>query len=375
MKNFFNHRLASSAGHARTEWLSIIEGTHSLWQSVPSEKKELIRAYLNLLNLEILKRARPSSVFNFQSASLGNLFLTGARLFSGSLESSLYALRSFCQIPEGVEVLPVINTGFTHHICAGLEDGSKIVGQNSISHPSSPTALPSLDSPSPPQVEGHDFDDADSIEDANLPGSLPTLRKAEIEFSKHAESDLPARIHRIWYINPYGQEIRPAANPKVLRSLHEAKAVVYSIGSLYTSIVPCLILKGIGSALRNSLIKYKILILNGSLDRETCSMKEQFSAVDFIAAIVTACQESRGSFEVPGKDEYRNYVTHLIHLEGRGCPRVDSQELAGLGINCLRIYGRRDDHGGARYDGAALAGAMDAVMGKGERARSMSMGD
>ena len=77
----------------------------------------------------------------------------------------------------------------------------------------------------------HDLDD---IEDANLPGSLPSLRKGNIIFTKERETELPARIERVWYINPYGQEIRPPANPKVLGALKDAEALVYSIGSLYT---------------------------------------------------------------------------------------------------------------------------------------------
>jgi len=72
------------------------------------------------------------------------------------------------------------------------------------------------------------------VEDANLPGSLPSLRKGNIVFTKENEADLPARIERIWYINPYGQEIRPPANTRVLGALRDSDALIYSIGSLYT---------------------------------------------------------------------------------------------------------------------------------------------
>ena len=41
------------------------------------EKRELVRSIFNLANMEIVKRARPSSTFNFAKASIGNLFLTG----------------------------------------------------------------------------------------------------------------------------------------------------------------------------------------------------------------------------------------------------------------------------------------------------------
>ena len=70
----------------------------------------------------------------------------------------------------------------------------------------------------------------DLIEDANLPGSLPSLRKQNIGFHKNDNEELPDRIRRVWYINPYGQEIRPSPNPRVLEALGRGRAVVYSIG-------------------------------------------------------------------------------------------------------------------------------------------------
>ena len=83
-------------------------------------------------------------------------------------------------------------------------------------------------------TEDEDDEENDCVEDANLPGSHPSLRTQNIVFEKENEPELPSRIDRIWYINPYGQEIRPPANPKVVAAINEAEAVVYSIGSLYT---------------------------------------------------------------------------------------------------------------------------------------------
>lgn len=77
IRAFFNHRLPKDSNAARHEWLDIVEARSPLWTNIPSQKKELIRSFLNLLNLEIVKRVRPSSVFNFSSASIGNMFLTG----------------------------------------------------------------------------------------------------------------------------------------------------------------------------------------------------------------------------------------------------------------------------------------------------------
>ncbi|SLM38828.1 LPPG:FO 2-phospho-L-lactate transferase CofD/UPF0052 [Lasallia pustulata] len=371
IRTLFNHRLPPNPSAAHSEWLSVIDGTSALWPSIPPPQRQLIRSILNHLHLELLKRARPPhSTFNFQSASIGNMFLTGARLFSGSFESAIYLLGVIGGVPESTAVIPAINTNFSHHISAGLADGTIITGQNAISHPSAPTALPDQ----PQQAElldgaqfGDDGLDVDpGVEDASLPGSLPTLCQPNIAFSKSDEEPLPARIERIWYINPYGQEIRPAVNPKAVETLRAAEAVVYSIGSLYTSIVPSLILRGTGDALAKTRgIKYKILILNGSLDRETgasAAGDKPMGAVEFVEAIARAGEASRGNGDWKGCPAGR-YVTHVVYLEGEGTPEVQKGRLAGMGIECVRLYGRKGENGMMRYDGKALGQALEAVLG------------
>jgi 2-phospho-L-lactate transferase/gluconeogenesis factor (CofD/UPF0052 family) len=376
IRTFFNHRLSSVSSVAAQEWQNIVLGTHSLWTLIPSHKKELIRSFLNNLNLEIVKRARPSNIFNFQSASVGNLFLTGARLFVGSFESAIYLLGSITSVPQNVSVIPAINSNFSHHISAGLVDGTIIVGQNEISHPSAPTAAPAV-SPFPENSRRISLV-SDSIEDAHLPGTLPSLRKPAITFAKSHTAPLSSPIERIWYINPYGQEIRPSPNPKVLDHLATAGVVIYSIGSLYTSIIPSLILKGVGDAIQKA--TYKILILNGSLDRETRSLSRgPFDAMDFVDAISQACKSSSTALlttpdtdhEIVTEDEYKSYVTHIIHLQGEGTPRVDKSELAKCGIETVRLYGRKmegaDEENGERgmyYDAQALGQALEAILGK-----------
>ncbi|KAI9928199.1 hypothetical protein MW887_002232 [Aspergillus wentii] len=391
VKALFNHRLPADASAAHQAWHAIVDGTSDAWKSITPAKKELIRSFFNLLNLEILKRARPpSSTFDFTSASVGNLFLTGARLFSGSFESAIYLLGSMCGVPsDDVRVIPAINSNFSHHISASLADGTVIVGQNSISHPSEATAMPRKAGSRRPSLllaDGDDIEDTDSeavdmvpYEDDHLPGSLPTLRNKNISFSKTENEDLPSRITRIWYINPYGQEIRPPANPRVLESLREAQAIIYSIGSLYTSIIPSMILQGVGRTIVSSPARHKILILNGSLDRETGPPSEPFTASDFVEAITRAGEESRGRGpSSPNKNvrnnplPYNSYVTHILHLDGPGTPCVDRERLAQMGIETVRLYGPKiivkdgdtEIAVGMKYDPRALVQALEIVLGK-----------
>lgn len=285
------------------------------------------------------------------------------RIFTGSLESSIYLLSSICSVPLTISVLPAINTNFTHHISVSLADGSTITGQNNISHPNTPTALTSttpfqINPPSPNRLK-HDTEESDNVEDANLPGSLPSLRKPAIQFSKTDEEDLPSRIERLWYINPYGQEIRLPANSRVIDAINSSSSVIYSIGSLFTSIIPCLILRGVGNAIANPAIRSKILILNGSIDRETGPSTTPFTALDFVAAIANACAESRG-LQRPEASEYRHYVTHVIYLDCAGAPEVDRTALKEVDIEGMRLYGKEK----GRYDDKALQQCLEMVLGR-----------
>lgn len=240
-----------------------------------------------------------------------------------------------------------------------------ITGQNNISHPSAPTAAPLPEAPaSPRQLLQNETEEQDHIEDANLPGSLPSLRKPAITFSKDHEEDLPARIARLWYINPYGQEIKIPANPRVLETLGEASCVIYSIGSLFTSIIPSLVLRGVGEAIASPAIRSKILILNGSLDRETGPASHPYTAMDFVASIVDACSTSRG---LPGlkPTPYWQYVTHVIYIDSPSSPYLDREALTSVGIESIRVYGPKDQKGKAvRYDAKALEQALGAIIGR-----------
>jgi hypothetical protein len=289
-----------------------------------------------------------------------------ARLFTGSFESAIYLLSSICAVPGNVSVIPSLNSNFAHHIAAGLEDGSVITGQNNISHPSKPTAAVPVgpDTTTSGRRQPTEAEEQDLVEDANLPGSLPTLRKPAIAFSKDDEEELPARIERLWYINPYGQEIRIPTNSRVIAALKEASCIIYSIGSLFTSLIPSLVLRDVGEAIASPAIRCKILILNGTLDRETGPSSNPFTGLDFVATICNACADSRG-LPKPDPRTYYHYVTHVIYIEGPTCPKVDKMAFQKIGIETMRLYGRKDEDGkGGRYDMKALEQALEAIIGR-----------
>ncbi|KAG0171487.1 hypothetical protein DFQ28_001029 [Apophysomyces sp. BC1034] len=289
MKDLLSYRLPADASEeeVKDEWAAIVEGRHRLWNAIPIEKKEAIRGFLTSFNFEILKRAHKR--FNFCNGSIGNFFLTGARLFFGSLEAALFLFSAITGISEPTTVVPVINTNHTATIAALLVNGETLVGQCEISHPS-PSNHPRtpgcrrnlnpIDAFSHLDEDGDGEDDAAYFQDNN----------SNLVFSKHVDEKLVSPVQRIYYINTFGQEIYPVPNPKVISHLSSKRTLIYSIGSLYTSIVPCLILRNVGNTIvQSSSLKHKILMLNGSNDRETTD----YTALDFIQTITAALNESQ----------------------------------------------------------------------------------
>ncbi|KAI8097314.1 uncharacterized protein BX664DRAFT_292789 [Halteromyces radiatus] len=309
IKELLSYRLSNDPEQVKDEWASIVEGRHRLWKRIPADKKETIRGFLTNFNGETLKRAHKR--FNFCNGSIGNFFLTGARLFFGSLEAALFLFSAITGISEPTMVVPVINTNHQATIAAQLQNGETIIGQCNISHPSSTTNAPDCHSSqliiNPIDAFMHLGDDPipttrddymmminktnsttlDDDDDNDNNGKHVT---SNLFFSKLEEQPLPSPIRRLYYINEYGQEIYPVPNPKVITQLSTKNTLIYSIGSLYTSIVPSLILRNVGNAIAQSQsLQYKILLLNGSNDRET----RGYSALDFILTITAALNESQ----------------------------------------------------------------------------------
>ncbi|KAG0035139.1 hypothetical protein BGZ82_005393 [Podila clonocystis] len=356
----------------KNEWVEIVEGSHRLWQHIPSEKKEVIRGFLIYIQSEILKRAHKR--FSFANGSIGNFFLTGARMFFGSLESAIFLFAAITGITQPTRVIPVINTNHGIAIAALLKDGHTILGQCAISHPSLAASgdsfsgghvRPTMASASTTPDGSKTPDFAAILSSSQQEDSFSTLKLTQnnIHFDKSPtySSSLQSRIARLYYINEYGQEIFPPPNPKLLCALAEMETLVYSIGSLYTSIIPCLILKDVGRGIAESRsLKNKIFMLNGTNDRET----PDYTALDFIWAVTNAMNHSlklSGQFW-PNEYKPARYITHLIYLDNSEV-HVDTWGIEKLGIECVPCTGRRDPSSDRPiYDEACLDKTIQAIL-------------
>lgn len=334
VRRLLAYRLSGTCSEdAKREWYDIIEGDHALWTGVSEPYKHTIRAFLIHFHVNILRHS--TERFNFRSGSVGNFFFAGARIFFRSLEAAIFLFSRVARIPEGSLVLPAVCTEERLSLAAELADGTVLVGQNQISHPSCP-----------------------------LMAGTPQL------VDKSKWDALVAPIERVFYLSAEGDgrehEVAPVANPRVITEIQRAEAIVYGMGSLYTSICPSLILRGVGEAIADRKCP-KILLLNGGIDREISACKAHpgpMAASDIVLALTDALNRTGA---LPAKaEELGNasgaYVTAVIVPEG-GPMVVDEESLSKLGVtSILRVRSWHTSNDDVYYDPDALVSAIASLV-------------
>ncbi|KAK2461746.1 hypothetical protein APHAL10511_006209 [Amanita phalloides] len=315
------------AGHidkeARDQWREIVEGKSKLWLGIPHDRKETIRRFLVYFENEILRRSHKN--FDFRNGSIGNFFLAAAQEFFTSLPSAIFLFSSITH--SQASILPVIITNHTATIAAELEDGERLVGQCEISHPVSQQSF----------LSGFTQSVSGSID-----GMGETLAQPQnIIFdstAKNIQISLPSPISRVFYINAYGMEVHPSPNPDYLASLSDKDVLVYSCGSLWTSIIPCLALRGVAAAIaRSPTLRAKILLLNSVNDRET----EGYSAVDYIRVIVNTLNANYNSQPFGLGNMTTTYpvsafITDMVYLKGTNI-EVVVERITQMGVKCIEL--------------------------------------
>ncbi|RDB28608.1 hypothetical protein Hypma_015051 [Hypsizygus marmoreus] len=316
-----------SEKEAREEWREIVEGRNILWTGIPNDRKEAIRGFLVYFESELLKRAHKN--FDFRNGSIGNYFLAAAQGFFRSLPSAIFLFSSITN--SQASILPVIVTNHTVTIAAELEDGRRLVGQCEISHPV-PQDLPGINI----TVSDHPYSPVEGVGEV-----IPQPQNVMFEAGTKADYEpLGSRISRLFYINTYGIEIHPSPNPEYLSSLASKDVLVYSCGSLWTSIIPCLALRGVASGIaRSSTLRAKVLLLNSKNDRET----DGYTAVDYIQAIVRTLNSSYntqpyGLGNVSTTYPVSAFITDLVYFKG-SMVRVDVKHITTLGVKCIGLEG------------------------------------
>ncbi|KAL8553966.1 hypothetical protein ACS0TY_002283 [Phlomoides rotata] len=230
VRTLLGHRLPLEAQKVKYEWYEIVEGNHSLWTGVSKPYRETIRAFLIYFQDQILRRS--DELFCFSNGSIGNFFFAGARIFFQSLDAAIFLFSRVSQIPTESLVLPVISTN--DRLTLGCELWSS--------------------------------------------SSVPAL---------------PSRIKRVFYMSSEGSnllhEVFPSVNPTVLEQLKSVDCIIFAMGSLFTSICPSLVLRGIGEIISSRSCP-KVLLLSSTHDRETSG----FTASCFVTSITDALNRTYG---------------------------------------------------------------------------------
>lgn len=209
----FKARLSKSFSNERLEMelKALIDGTHPLMQDVEPGLASIIRVYLGKF-----KEEKPREL-DLRGGSIGNFVLTGSYLmYNRDIESAVHVISSLALI-RGT-VVPVARGNY--HLGAILENGSRIIGQARITN---------------------------AVERPRLPIQRLTIVDCEHQTAK---------------------DVRVSGNPRALEQLRQADVIIYSIGSFYTSIIPNLLVDGIGKAIRQAKVP-KVLLANAVQDDET----------------------------------------------------------------------------------------------------------
>jgi 2-phospho-L-lactate transferase/gluconeogenesis factor (CofD/UPF0052 family) len=209
------------------EYNHFLNGDHPLLNDFTSDRRGLLlREFREVYNALVGKN------FDFVGASLGNLFLSGVRLGTGSLSSAILHFREMANIKE--EVLPIIDSNKQISIAAELGNGSVIYGQKDISYSSS------------------------EFEHKNI-------------INKDNNEKLFSPIVNIFNIDNENHLCHPYINTAVSAAIKKADLIVYAYGSFWTSLMPSLIVEGIAKSLSASKAP-KLFLANGYPDRETYGM-------------------------------------------------------------------------------------------------------
>lgn len=377
VKALLGYRLhPTDSALAREEWYKIQQGDHALWNGIGQDYANIIRRFLVHFHQEVTSRPVKER-FDFVNGSIGNFFFAGARLFFRSMDAAIFLYARVSRIPDDTHIVPcieLIEDTERVNLVAELQDGSILRGQNEISHPSidskkftkeiivsskSPDVMRKefwtrvLESGEFPESEPHEVwggltqssGGYKSVRAALASGSL--IDAAELLKSRFddiadtplsvwdvdkvvtAFDPLPSPVKRVFYastLDPSANniEVQYKPNPTVLENIADCDAIVYGMGSLYTSIIPNVCLRGMADAIARSNSK-KVLMLNGGVDRET----GQMTASEVVRAIVDAVNLRYTAHETSYAPN--EIVTDLMYPRNGGI-RVDVDALRAMGI-------------------------------------------
>lgn len=343
---------------------------HPLWKGVSTPYRSIIRSFLVHFHSQVMhthngiRHSSRNPPFDFTGGSVGNFFFAGARTFFGSLPAAIFLFSKVAGIPSGSRVLPAVLSEERLVLGAVLKDGTRLRGQYEISHPS-PRQL-AMKSNSTKEKDGQrdrsgsfkavvkSFDTSDSLNEGITslhPSAMkrvcyllhdPTWRR-KVQGQRNANNPSAAaeppspqrsksRVRTDWTDR---HEVDPEPNPSVLEAISNANCIVYGCGSLFTSVLPSLVLRGVGEEIVRKAVP-RVLLLNGWHDHETTWMEtssdgnavvKQMDATAIVQTIASAFDRGNEQCKDDEDDSHdgcsvtpipliTDYITHILYPIG-----------------------------------------------------------
>lgn len=175
-----------------------------------------------------------------------------------------------------------------------------------------------------------------------------TVITGECEIAEHKKAT-ESRIARVW-LSPEA----PPALPACVEAIEQADLILLGPGSLYTSVMPNLLVSGIAQAIRGS-DAVKVYIMNlMTQDGET----EGYSAADHVRALFDHGGEGLFDHCVVNSRPIPPELLPSYAREGAAPIEVDARALSRLGVRVEYAPVAAWRQGLVRHDSAALAHAV-----------------
>jgi len=133
-------------------------------------------------------------------------------------------------------------------------------------------------------------------------------------------------VERVW-LHPGDA----APLPDVLEAIREADCIVLGPGSLYTSILPNLLVRGVARAIRSS-SALKVLVVNIMSQRGETS---GYSASDHVRAIFDHCGDGIVDVAIANASPVEGPMIDRYRAEGASPVPIDADELEALGVRVV----------------------------------------
>lgn len=339
---------------------------------------------------------------------MGNFFFAGARTFFGSLPAAIFLFSKVAGIPSGSRVLPAVLSEERLVLGAELNDGTRLRGQYEISHPSQRQLA--IKSKSSNTKDGQrdrsgsfkavvkSFDTSDSFNEGITslhPSAMkrvcyllhdPTWRRKggqryTINSSGSSEpSSSPRSKSRVRIDWTDRHEVDPEPNPSVLEAISNANCIVYGCGSLFTSVLPSLVLRGVGEEIVRKDVP-RVLLLNGWHDHETTWLEtssdgsavvKKMDATAIVQTIASAFDRGiEQSFKDDDDDSHddcsvtpipliTDYITHILYPIGTEID-INEQSLEELCTSRQRLRSQRAASVGITGQHNELSSQLDRI--------------